>query len=122
MPDATAEQSDWFNELQRLTTSPENAVQLLAEAGKINVIDLLPNVQCPTLVLHCKDDAAIPVTEGRLLAARIPGAQFVELPSRNHLVLPQEPAWEIFLNSLREFLEWGSVDSATPPRKRASGT
>lgn len=120
MPDATPEQVDWFNELQRVTTSPENAVQLLAEAGKINVVDLLPKVQCPTLVLHCKDDAAIPVTEGRLLAARIPGAKFVELPSRNHLVLPQEPAWEMFLEALHEFMEWDSADSATPSRRRAS--
>jgi len=116
MPDATPEQSDWFNELQRVTTSPENAVQLLAEAGRINVVDVLPKVQCPTLVLHCKDDAAIPVTESRLLAARIPGAEFVELPSRNHLVLPQEPAWEMFLDALHEFLEWDSVQY-----KRASG-
>lgn len=121
MPDATPEQADWFNELQRVTTSPENAVQLLAEAGKINVVDVLPKVQCPTLVLHCKDDAAIPVTESRLLAARIPGARFVELPSRNHLVLPQEPAWEMFLEALHEFMEWDSVDSATPSRQRASG-
>ena len=119
MPDATPEQSDWFNELQRVTTSPENAVQLLAEAGKINIVDVLPKVQCPTLILHCKDDAAIPVTESRLLAARIPGAKFVELPSRNHLVLPQEPAWEMFLHALREFLEWDAVDNST--RQRASG-
>lgn len=106
MPGATPEQANWFNELQRRTTSAENAVQLLAEAGKINVLDLLPKIQCPTLVLHCKDDAAIPVSESRLLAARIPGAKFIELPSRNHLVLPQEPAWGIFLRSLHEFLGW----------------
>ena len=106
MPDATPEQAEWFNELQRVTTSPENAVQLLAEAGKINVLDYLPRVQCPTLVLHSKDDAAIPETEGRLMATRIPGARFVELPSRNHLVIPQEPAWGIFLKAIGEFLEW----------------
>lgn len=49
MADATPDQADWFNELQRVTTSPENAVQLLTEAGKINVVDMLPRVQCPTL-------------------------------------------------------------------------
>ncbi|HYD16409.1 MAG TPA: alpha/beta fold hydrolase [Candidatus Nanoarchaeia archaeon] len=115
MPDATPEQSDWFNELQRVTTSPENAVQLLAEAGKINVVDLLPKVQCPTLVLHSRDEAAVPIKEGRLLAARIPGAKFVELPSRNHLVIPQEPAWEIFVRELGKFMEWdeAAAQSAT---------
>jgi len=106
MPEATPEQCDWFNELQRVTTSPDNAVQLMMEAGKINVVDLLPRVKCPTLVLHSREDAAIPVAEGRLLAARIPGAKFVELPGCNHLVLPQEPAWGGFLQALGEFMEW----------------
>jgi len=54
MPDATPDQADWFNELQRVTPSSENAVQLLTEAGKINVVDMLPRVQSPTLVLHCR--------------------------------------------------------------------
>ncbi len=106
MPDASSEQLNWFNELQRVTTSPENAFQLLSEAGKINVVDYLPLVKCPTIVFHSRDDAAIPVSEGRLLAARIPGATFVELPSRNHLVIPPEPAWDIFLQHLSEFLGW----------------
>jgi DNA-binding winged helix-turn-helix (wHTH) protein/pimeloyl-ACP methyl ester carboxylesterase len=106
MPEATPEQADWFNELQRVSTSPENAVQLLAEAGRVNVIDQLPLVKCPTLVLHCKDDAAVPVSEGRLIAARIPGAKFVELPGRNHVVTPKEPAWPEFLATVGNFLGW----------------
>jgi len=113
MPDATPEQSEWFNELQRVTTSPENAVQLLNEAGKIDVVDLLPKLQCPTLVLHCRDEAAVPVAEGRLVAARIPGAKYVELPSRNHLVIPQEPAWGVFLDAIGEFLEWDKSTKTT---------
>jgi pimeloyl-ACP methyl ester carboxylesterase/DNA-binding winged helix-turn-helix (wHTH) protein len=110
MPHATPEQVDWFNELQRVTTSPDNAVQLMMAAGNINIVDLLPRVQCPTLVLHGRDDAAIPITEGRLLAARIQGAKFVELPTCNHLVVPPEPAWEVFLQALGEFLEWHQVE------------
>jgi len=114
MPDATPEQANWFNELQRVTTTPENAVQLLTEGGKINVVDMLPRVQCPTLVLHSRDDAAVPVSEGRLLAARIPGAKFVELPSRNHLVIPQEAAWDVFLQALGEFMEWDDDMKVAP--------
>lgn len=112
IPDAPAEQMDWFNELQRVTTSPENAVQLLTEAGNINVVDLLPKVQCPTLVLHSAGDAAIPISEGRLIAARIPGARFVELPSRNHLVLAHEPAWGVFAREVRGFLEEDAAEQA----------
>jgi DNA-binding winged helix-turn-helix (wHTH) protein/pimeloyl-ACP methyl ester carboxylesterase len=113
MPDATPEQADWFNELQRVSTSPENAVQLLAEAGRVNVVDQLPLVKCPTLVLHCKYDAAVPVSEGRLIAARIPGAKFVELPGRNHVVTPEEPAWPMFLREISSFLDW-DVEGTRP--------
>jgi pimeloyl-ACP methyl ester carboxylesterase len=72
-------------------------------------------------VLHCRDEAAVPITEGRLLAARIPGARFVELPSRNHLVIPQEPAWEIFLRALGEFMEW-DTDVSIQTTLRASNS
>jgi pimeloyl-ACP methyl ester carboxylesterase/DNA-binding winged helix-turn-helix (wHTH) protein len=122
MPQATPEQSDWFNELQRVTTSPDNAVQLMLEAGKINVVDLLPSVKCPALVLHSGEDAAIPVTEGRLLAARIPTAKFVELPSCNHLVVPQEPAWGVFLQALGEFMEWDKVEKVAAAGLLASSS
>ena len=122
MPEATPEQSDWFNELQRVTTSPDNAVELMMEAGKINVVDLLPRVKCPTLVLHSREDAAIPVTEGRLLAARIPGAKFVELPGCNHLVVPQEPAWGVFLQALGEFMEWDEGEKVAASGLQASSS
>ena len=122
MPNATPEQANWFNELQRVTTSPDNAVQLMMEAGKINIVDLLPKVKCPTLVLHGRDDAAIPVTEGRLLAARIPGAKFVELPTCNHLVIPPEPAWDIFLEAVSEFMEWDKGEKVAIAGRQASST
>jgi pimeloyl-ACP methyl ester carboxylesterase len=108
MPEATPEQSGWFNELQRITTSPENAVHLLEEIGKINVVDQLPKVTCPTIVFHSRRDSVIPFSEGKLVAARIAGAKFVELPSRNHLVIPPEPGWDIFVQHLGDFLGWHS--------------
>ena len=119
MPDATSEQADWFNELQRVSTSPENAVQLLAEAGRVNVVDQLPLVKCPTLVIHCKDDAAVHVAEGRLIAARIPGAKFVELPGRNHVITPGEAAWPQFLSEVGEFLGW-KMDANQLARRRSA--
>jgi pimeloyl-ACP methyl ester carboxylesterase len=109
MPDALPEHQQWWNELQRVCTSPENAVQLMNAAGKIDVVDLLPNVKCPTLVMHCVGDEAVPIAEGRLVAARIPKSQFVELPSRNHLVIHSEPAWPIFVNKLSEFMGWNEA-------------
>jgi len=106
IPEGTPEQSEWFTELQRVTTSPANAAQLLSEMGDIDVFNLLPEVKCPTLVLHSRDDAVVPMHEGRRIASRIPGAKFVELPSPNHIVIAQEPAWNVFVEALGEFLEW----------------
>ena len=109
MPECLPEHQEWFNELQRVCTSPENAVQLMDAAGRIDVVDLLPHVKCPTLVMHCEGDEAVPIGEGRLVAARIPGAEFVELPSRNHLVINSEPAWPMFVNKVGEFMGWSKA-------------
>jgi DNA-binding winged helix-turn-helix (wHTH) protein/pimeloyl-ACP methyl ester carboxylesterase len=106
MPEAGPEQMAWFNDLQRVSTSPENAVQFMHSFGKVNVVDLLPRVKCPTLVIHCDKDSVVPIREGRLVAARIPGAQFVELPGRNHVLIESEPAWPLFLQELGKFMGW----------------
>jgi len=105
VPDATPEQWQWFNDLHRVSTSPENAIRLFDELGKIDVVDLLSQVNVPTLVLHCRDEVVVPFEEGRLLAARIPGARFVPLEGRNHLLLEHEPAWPKFVTEVRRFLE-----------------
>jgi pimeloyl-ACP methyl ester carboxylesterase/DNA-binding CsgD family transcriptional regulator len=104
LPDGTQQQHRSFCEFQRLTTSPANAAQLMREQGVINVRALLPEVSCPTLVLHPRGDLRIPFDQGRLLAAEIPGARFVPLESHNHLLLEDEPAWSRFLEELRAFL------------------
>jgi DNA-binding winged helix-turn-helix (wHTH) protein/pimeloyl-ACP methyl ester carboxylesterase len=106
MPDGGPEHQQWWNELQRVSTSPENAVQLFEAAGHIDVVDLLPNVKCPTLVFHSSGDDAVPVGEGRLVAARISRAEFIELPSRNHIVIHKEAAWPIFVRGLSRFMGW----------------
>jgi pimeloyl-ACP methyl ester carboxylesterase len=110
MPDGLPEHQQWYNELQRVCTSPENAVQLLNVGGHIDVIDQLPKVKCPALVLHCVGDEVVPISEGRLLAARIPGAKFVQLPGRNHLVIHTEPAWPIFVHAVSEFMGWSNSE------------
>ena len=58
----------------------------------------------PTLILHCRSDAAVPFEEGRRMAAGIPGARFVALEGRNHLMLEDEPAWPRFLREVESFL------------------
>ena len=104
IPDATPEQVEWFNDLQRITASPESAYRLRQAMDDFDVGDLLGEVTVPTLVLHCRDDAAVPFEEGRRIAAGIPGARFVALEGRNHLMLADEPACPRFLAEVRSFL------------------
>jgi pimeloyl-ACP methyl ester carboxylesterase/DNA-binding CsgD family transcriptional regulator len=104
IPGATDEQIGWFNELCRKTTSPETAARLLEARATIDVVALLDQVRTPTLVLHSREDDVVPIAEGHILAAGIPGAQFIELDSRNHVLLEHEPAWERFCSEVLEFM------------------
>jgi pimeloyl-ACP methyl ester carboxylesterase/DNA-binding winged helix-turn-helix (wHTH) protein len=103
-PDADQKITDEFNELQRVTTTPHNAAALLSALGDIDVRDDLPRVKVPTLVLHCRGDAVVPMKDGVELASGIAGARFVPLESRNHVVLPTEPAWARFSSEVETFL------------------
>ena len=104
IPEGTPEQMAWFNELCRRTTTAEIAEELLRMRAKMNVAHLLEQVRVPTLVIHAREDNVIPVAEGRMLASTIPGAQFVELESKNHVLLADEPAWPRFQEAVLEFL------------------
>lgn len=105
VPDGTKEQENWLNNLQRVTVSPENAARYLAAVGEFDVSEMLGEVRTPTLVMHARGDARVPFEAGRQLAAGIPGARFVPLESRNHLILEGEPASPRFLVELRAFLD-----------------
>jgi pimeloyl-ACP methyl ester carboxylesterase/DNA-binding SARP family transcriptional activator len=104
LPDATAEEMGWFNDLQRISASAANASRLLRSLGDVDVVDYLPAITAPTLVLHCRDDSSTPFEQGRLIASRIPYARFVPLESRNHVLLPRDPAWSVFVSEVRKFL------------------
>jgi len=104
MPGAELEQMKWFNDLQRMTASPDNAIRLRVSAGEIDVRPLLPQIQCPTLCLHARGDAAVRYERGLALAGGIPNARFVTLESDNHLFREDEPAWPKFLDEVRRFL------------------
>jgi len=103
MPGGTIEQHRWFNELERISSSPANAARFMREFGHIDVRHLLAKVRCPTLVLHSLRDLRVPFAEGRLIASAIPGARFVPIDSGNHLLL-DEPGWAHWLAEVRSFL------------------
>jgi len=115
IPDATAEQSRSFNELLRETTSPANTVALLNAYLRTNVQDVVPEVRCPTLVLHSRGDSIIPFDQGRSVAALIPGARFVPVESRNRILLDTEPAWQRLVETFGDFLPPHSAGSLALP-------
>ncbi|HEY7005517.1 MAG TPA: alpha/beta fold hydrolase [Sphingomicrobium sp.] len=114
VPGANAEQTGWFNELQRRSTSPEIAAKLMRVLSSIDVRRLLELVRHPTLVLHARGDQAIPFEQGEMLASGIPGARFVPLDSNNHILLENEPAFRRFTDELRQFLSAEEVKPGAP--------
>lgn len=112
MPEATIEQLRWFDELQRISASPENAVRIETVLNSIDVTDMLSGLEVPTLVFHSRRDAAVPFEEGRYLATSIADARFVPLNSSNHLLLENEPAWQAFLDAL-----WSFIGPGNRPRR-----
>ena len=109
IPDGTPEQHKWFNELERVSTSPQMAARFFRVLNEIDVSDLAPRVSCPTLVFHSRQDGRVPFSEGRLVAGLIPGARFVPLESRNHIVLDNESEWKRWLEEMRAFLSDGAA-------------
>jgi pimeloyl-ACP methyl ester carboxylesterase/DNA-binding CsgD family transcriptional regulator len=115
VPDANEEQMRWFNELCRRTTRPDIAARIMEERSYIDVTDLLPRVSVPTLVLHARDEEAVPLSQARLIASTVPGAKFVELDSRNHILLESEPAWARFQEEVLSFTGVAAVRDTEDP-------
>ncbi|CAN5549647.1 hypothetical protein BH10PSE7_BH10PSE7_26640 [soil metagenome] len=104
IPDAPPDVAGNFDELQRIATSPENALRIWHMNAEIDATELAKQVRVPTLVIHCKGDRVAPLEEGHLMARMIPGAHFVELPGNNHVLLGGTPALTEFFNEVTAFL------------------
>lgn len=104
IPGGTPDQHRWFNEMERISTSPANAARFMRAFNTIDVTALLPQVRCPTLVLHSQRDVRVPFAEGRFLAGSIPDAEFVPIDSGNHLLLASEPGWPRWRDAVHRFL------------------
>lgn len=103
-PEASPDALRALETQMRVSVPPQNAVRLEREMHQIDVRELARQVTAPTMILHSTGDEAVPFQEGRLLASLIPGAQFVALDSRNHLVTKEESAWPKLTEAMRRFL------------------
>ena len=104
IPGGSATQAEWFNEVQRLSASPDNAVKLQRALSLIDVREMLPELNVPTLIFHARGDQVVPFAAGEYLAEHIAGATFVPVVSQNHILLETEPAWPEFTREMRAFL------------------
>jgi DNA-binding winged helix-turn-helix (wHTH) protein/alpha-beta hydrolase superfamily lysophospholipase len=107
LPNGTPEQIKWFAEMQKMATSAELAVRMRLACDDIDVLDLLPRVSVPTLVLHSRQDTVAPYAQGRAIAAAIPNATFITLETEDHILLPGEPAWEKMVTEIERLASEG---------------
>ena len=110
LPEGSVEQWQWFCDLAR-TVPVENALRIEQMRHAIDVREQAAALDVPTLVLHSREDAMTPFEGGRRLAALVPRARFVPLESKNHVLLESEPAWGVFLEEVRAFLDGVAVGS-----------
>jgi pimeloyl-ACP methyl ester carboxylesterase/DNA-binding CsgD family transcriptional regulator len=114
LPGASPEQAASFNEMQRRATTPAQAARLMRAFSDIDASDWLAAIRCPTLVLHCAGDLRVPPAEARLIASSIPGAQLVMLDSPNHFPLPGEPAFDVAVRQIADFVGNRPEAAGTP--------
>ncbi len=107
IPSAGEEQKRWYDELQQASSSGEVAARLWRSRNRTDVTGTARRVTQPALVIHARDDGAVPHEEGRRLASLLPDARFVTLEGDNHVLQEEEPAWEVFLSEVRAFLGSG---------------
>ncbi len=121
-PGATVEQQRSFNHLQRVSCTPATAAMLLRSLGDYDATLDLPQVRCPTLVLHSPHDARVPCEEGRFIAASIRDAQIEMFDSPNHTPLIGEPAFDQVHRRIVEFVRGDTNGPAleTPRFRRPS--
>ncbi len=105
VPDATEEQMRWFDDLQRMSTSAENAIASRNGRQQVDITDELQSVSAPTIVFQATGDKVVGFEQAMRIASLIPNARLVPMDSRNHILLAGEPAWATFVDEVRAFLE-----------------
>lgn len=112
LPDGSAEQLRELGDLLRVTSTPRDTVEFLRVFYNMDIRTMLPQVRCPTLVLHPRAGFRVPLEEGRLVAHAIPGARLVPLKTRNTYPPKDDPAWRQITAEIDSFLPSATAASA----------
>lgn len=105
IPDATEEQMRWFDDLQRMSTSPENSVASRIARQQVDIVDEIARITAPTLILQATGDRSTSFDNAVQVSGLIEGSRLVALDSRNHILLADEPAWGTFIDEVAAFIE-----------------
>lgn len=118
-PGASAEEMRFFNHMQRMACSPQEAASIRRLLADYDATPCLAQVSCPTLVLHNPHDAMVPFEEGRLVAPSIAGTRLVLFESPNHVPLCGEAAFTPHRGACRVL--YAGQDARCVRQRAASG-
>lgn len=104
VPDGSPELYKRMDEAQLAATSGANAERFFGVTCDFDLSQEVRRIRSPTLVFHGNEETGIPYHEAEYTASRIPGARLVPLPTRNHVLMPDEPAWSQFLREMESFV------------------
>lgn len=94
---------EWMGKFERLGASPGAVKRIMRMNSQIDITDILPTIQAPTLIMHRTDDQMVNVEGSRTLARSIPVARYIELPGRDHLPWIGDDDEQI-IGTIEEFL------------------
>jgi len=119
IPDGSPEKIDALTRLEKQSTAADTARDLWLAFHGIDIAGLAPRIQAPTLIIHCRNDAMVPFSQGRLLATLIPDSRFLALEGRNHIVQEHDACWGRLWSEIRAFLREG--ETAQGPLENSFG-
>jgi class 3 adenylate cyclase len=93
---------EWWAKFLRCSASITTSILISRVNFAVDIRNILPSIQVPTLILHARDDSMITVGNGRYFAHSIPGATMVELDTADHLPWVGSP--EQVVAEVRSFL------------------
>ncbi len=105
LPDGTADQNRFFNDMQKASATAEIVLKMLASVGRTDVRELAKRIKTPTLVMHRKGDLVIDQRRALEIAKTIPGARLMLLEGSNHWMWMQEADTAHIIRTISDFVE-----------------
>jgi len=103
-PSASSDEIASLAEIQSASASSENAAIIRDAIDRFDVSDLLEKISAPTLVVHSDEDAVHPISQGQLIARNVSGAEFMQINSTNHVLMPSHPTFRDVIQAQLDFL------------------